>query len=69
MPFAKVFLCAKLINKSRYFILVIKGGNKATMLKITDAKEMLDIDRITIKKYGIAGAVLMENAGLAMNNA
>ena len=69
MPFAKVFLCAKLINKSRYFILVIKGGNKATMLKIADAKEMQDIDRITIKKYGIAGAVLMENAGLAMNNA
>jgi hypothetical protein len=58
-----------LINKSRYFILVIKERNKAVMLKITTAKEMQDIDRITIKKYGIAGSVLMDNAGLAMNNA
>jgi NAD(P)H-hydrate epimerase len=36
------------------------------MLKVTTAKEMQDIDRITIKKYGIAGSVLMENAGSAV---
>ncbi|MBI4710227.1 MAG: NAD(P)H-hydrate dehydratase [Nitrospirae bacterium] len=33
------------------------------MLKVAAAKEMQEIDRITIKKYGIAGVVLMERAG------
>ncbi|HDH12588.1 MAG TPA: NAD(P)H-hydrate dehydratase [Nitrospirae bacterium] len=36
------------------------------MLKITTAKEMQQIDRITIEKYGIAGTILMERAGLAV---
>ena len=36
------------------------------MLKVTTAKEMQQIDRITIEKYGIAGIVLMERAGLAV---
>ncbi|HDH04823.1 MAG TPA: NAD(P)H-hydrate dehydratase [Nitrospirae bacterium] len=36
------------------------------MLKITTAKEMQRIDRVTIEKYGIAGTVLMERAGLAV---
>ncbi len=36
------------------------------MLKIATAKEMQEIDRITIKKYGIAGTVLMERAGLVV---
>jgi len=36
------------------------------MLKITTAKEMREIDRIAIDKYGIAGALLMERAGLAV---
>jgi len=36
------------------------------MLKVVTAEEMQLIDRITIKKYGIAGAVLMERAGLAV---
>ncbi|MBI4697961.1 MAG: NAD(P)H-hydrate dehydratase [Nitrospirae bacterium] len=36
------------------------------MLKVATAKEMQDIDRITTGKYGIAGTVLMERAGLAV---
>ncbi len=36
------------------------------MLKIATAKEMQQIDRDTIKKHGIAGAILMEKAGLAV---
>jgi len=36
------------------------------MLKVATAKEMQYIDRITINKYGIAGTVLMERAGLAV---
>ncbi len=36
------------------------------MLKVSNAKEMLDIDRTTINKYGIAGIVLMERAGLSV---
>jgi len=36
------------------------------MLKVVTAEEMQLIDRITIEKYGIAGAVLMERAGLAV---
>ncbi|MEW6715121.1 MAG: NAD(P)H-hydrate dehydratase [Nitrospirota bacterium] len=36
------------------------------MLKVTTSKEMQDIDRIAIGKYGIAGALLMERAGLAV---
>jgi NAD(P)H-hydrate epimerase len=36
------------------------------MLKVTTAREMRDIDRIAIEKYGIAGALLMERAGLAV---
>lgn len=36
------------------------------MLKVTTAREMQDIDRIAIEKYGIAGALLMERAGLAV---
>ncbi len=34
------------------------------MLKVATAKEMQHIDSVTIKKYGIAGTVLMERAGL-----
>jgi NAD(P)H-hydrate epimerase len=36
------------------------------MLKVATAEEMQRIDRITINKYGIAGTVLMERAGLAV---
>jgi NAD(P)H-hydrate epimerase len=36
------------------------------MLKIVTAKEMQQIDRTTIEKYGIAGTILMERAGLAV---
>ncbi|MBI4687567.1 MAG: NAD(P)H-hydrate dehydratase [Nitrospirae bacterium] len=36
------------------------------MLKVATAKEMQEIDRVTIEKYGIAGAILMERAGLAV---
>ena len=36
------------------------------MIKIATANEMQEIDRITIKKYGVAGMVLMERAGLAV---
>jgi NAD(P)H-hydrate epimerase len=36
------------------------------MLKIVTAEEMQRIDRTTIKKYGIAGSILMERAGLAV---
>jgi NAD(P)H-hydrate epimerase len=36
------------------------------MLKIATAKEMQHIDRLTIEKYGIAGIVLMERAGLGV---
>ena len=36
------------------------------MLKVVTAEEMQLIDRITIEKYGIAGAILMERAGLAV---
>ncbi|MEW6602950.1 MAG: NAD(P)H-hydrate dehydratase, partial [Nitrospirota bacterium] len=34
------------------------------MLKVTTSEEMQQIDRTTIEKYGIPGAVLMERAGL-----
>jgi len=36
------------------------------MLKVATAKEMQEIDRVTMKKYGIAGTVLMERAGRAV---
>ena len=36
------------------------------MIKVATAKEMQYIDRTTITKFGIAGAVLMERAGLAV---
>jgi NAD(P)H-hydrate epimerase len=36
------------------------------MLTVVTAKEMQDIDRVTSKKYGIPGIVLMERAGLAV---
>lgn len=36
------------------------------MLKVTTAKEMQDIDGVTIQRYGVAGIVLMERAGLAV---
>lgn len=36
------------------------------MLKVSTAKEMQRIDRVTIEKYGLAGTVLMERAGLAI---
>lgn len=36
------------------------------MLKVTTAREMQDIDRCATEKYGIAGALLMERAGLAV---
>lgn len=36
------------------------------MIKIATANEMQEIDRVTIKKYGVPGIVLMERAGLAV---
>ena len=36
------------------------------MLKVVTAKEMQELDRLTIDKYGIAGTILMERAGLAV---
>ena len=36
------------------------------MLKIATAREMQQIDSLTIEKYGIAGTVLMERAGLSV---
>ena len=36
------------------------------MLKVVTAKEMHEIDRMTIERYGIAGTILMERAGLAV---
>jgi len=36
------------------------------MLKVVTAEEMRRIDRITIDRHGIAGAILMERAGLAV---
>lgn len=36
------------------------------MLKVVTAKEMQWIDRCTIERYGIAGTILMERAGLAV---
>jgi NAD(P)H-hydrate epimerase len=38
------------------------------MIKVATSKEMQQIDRDTIRKYGISGAVLMERAGLAVVN-
>ncbi|MFH1014950.1 MAG: NAD(P)H-hydrate dehydratase [Nitrospirota bacterium] len=35
-------------------------------MKVVTAEEMREIDRITIKNYGISGTVLMERAGLAI---
>ena len=35
-------------------------------MKVVTAEEMRDIDRMTIKGYGISGAVLMERAGLVV---
>ncbi|MBA3070584.1 MAG: NAD(P)H-hydrate dehydratase [Nitrospirae bacterium] len=35
-------------------------------MKVVTAEEMREIDRITIKNYGISGTVLMERAGLAV---
>ena len=36
------------------------------MIKVATAKEMQNIDRVTISKFGIAGSVLMERAGLSV---
>ena len=36
------------------------------MLKVATSKEMQLIDRITIERYGIAGTILMERAGLSV---
>ena len=36
------------------------------MIKVATAKEIQNIDRVTINKFGIAGAVLMERAGLSV---
>jgi NAD(P)H-hydrate epimerase len=36
------------------------------MLKVVTSKEMQEIDRLTIERYGIAGTILMERAGLAV---
>ncbi len=36
------------------------------MLKVATAKEMQQIDKVTIEKYGITGTILMERAGLAV---
>jgi len=41
-------------------------GRRIKMLKVATAKEMQGIDRVTIKKYGMTGTVLMERAGLAV---
>ncbi len=38
------------------------------MLKVATAKEMQHIDRVTIEKFGLAGAVLMERAGQGVVN-
>lgn len=35
-------------------------------MKVVTAEQMRDIDRVTIEKYGIPGAVLMERAGLSV---
>jgi len=35
-------------------------------MKVVTAEEMREIDRVTIKDYGISGTVLMERAGLAV---
>jgi len=36
------------------------------MLKVVTAREMQEIDRLTIEDYGIAGTILMERAGLSV---
>lgn len=36
------------------------------MLKVATAKEMQEIDRVTIEQFGIAGIVLMERAGVSV---
>jgi len=36
------------------------------VLKVATAKEMQRIDKVTIEKYGLAGTVLMERAGLSV---
>ena len=36
------------------------------MIKVATAKEMQNIDRVTINKFGIPGTVLMERAGLSV---
>jgi NAD(P)H-hydrate epimerase len=36
------------------------------MVKVVTAKEMQEIDRLTIEEYGIAGTILMERAGLSV---
>ncbi len=36
------------------------------MLKVVTAKEMQQIDRVTIQRYGLSGPVLMERAGLSV---
>jgi NAD(P)H-hydrate epimerase len=36
------------------------------MLKVVTAREMQGIDKVTIKRYGIPGTILMERAGLAV---
>jgi NAD(P)H-hydrate epimerase len=57
----------KLINGWSCYILVIKVKVKGiAMIKVVSAKEMQHIDRVTIEKYGIAGNVLMERAGLSV---
>lgn len=38
------------------------------MLKVVTAEEMRRIDRLTIQRYGLAGIVLMERAGIAAVN-
>jgi len=38
------------------------------VIKVTTAKEMQLIDRVTIEKYGLAGIILMERAGLSVAN-
>ncbi len=43
-----------------------QGIKREIMLKVATAKEMQQVDRVTIERYGIAGTVLMERAGLAV---
>jgi len=62
-------LCPPLPGGQRVFPLseiFIKKRSRNFMIKVATAKEMQEIDRVTIEKSGIAGIVLMERAGLSV---